>query len=69
VSDDLDATMELAHEIRRQVMEGDGRDLRDQVAKLCILVSHLALMLQKNQRATSRAANVASCLANGIIPD
>lgn len=29
----------------------------------------IALKLQENERVTARAANVASCLANGIQPD
>jgi hypothetical protein len=66
---DLDAVAEIAQEIRRQVMEAKGTDIRDQVAKLCTLVAHLAAELGRAKRTAHSAANVASCLANGIIPD
>lgn len=44
-------------------------DMRDQLSELASLVRELAEHLNNIEQTANRAANVASCLANGIQPD
>jgi len=70
---DVDRLEAGAAQIRHRIggMEaGDlGWDLRQEVMDLCEIVGALTVRLRQTEAIARKAANEASCLANGVIPD
>lgn len=66
---------EFAHDVRHRIYSGESDfysyilDLSDLCRDLANEVESLREELDKHKAATLQAANVASCLANGIKPD
>ena len=67
----MDHLIETIEELRHQANEAKFADLvaRDIVCEMANWCCSLASHLREQEAANIRAANVASCLANGINPD
>ena len=65
----LDEIINRASALREAVLCADTTDIRGEMAQLCGLVSRLAAIVEETEQKAKRAANTASCLANGMIPD